>query len=91
MDNYLYSFKKMSSLSGLTRHTLKNYCTYIQASFDYLTNILHKRHVDVSWQELQDYIQWLQICVSFPKQNREYRPIGTFIPRHIQAHEDRLE
>lgn len=60
MDNYLYSFREMISLRGLTCHTLKNYCTYIRAYLDYLTNILHKQPEEVSWQELRDYIRWLQ-------------------------------
>ena len=57
MDDYLNSFREMISLRGLTDHTLKNYCTYIHA---YLTDILHKLHEEVSWDELRDYIRWLQ-------------------------------
>lgn len=50
----------MISLRGLTDHTHKSYCTYIQAYLDYLSNILHKAPEDVSWDELRDYIRWLQ-------------------------------
>lgn len=50
----------MISLRGLTDHTLKNYCTYIRAYLDYLANVLHKSPEDVSWDELRDYIKWLQ-------------------------------
>lgn len=60
MDRYLNSFREMISLRGLTDHTLKNYCTYIRAYLDYLTDILHKLPEDVSWDELRDYIRWLQ-------------------------------
>lgn len=60
MDKYLDSFREMISLRGLTDHTLKGYCTYIRAYLDYLTNILHKEPEDVSWDELRDYIRWLQ-------------------------------
>ena len=60
MDNYLDSFREMISLRGLTDHTLKNYCTYIRAYLDYLTDILHKSPENISWQELRDYIKWLQ-------------------------------
>ena len=60
MDKYLDSFREMISLRGLTDHTLTNYCTYIRAYLDYLTNILHKSPDDVSWAELRDYIRWLQ-------------------------------
>ena len=60
MDKYLDSFREMISLRGLTDHTLKSYCTYINAYLDYLTNILHKSPEVVSWEELRDYIRWLQ-------------------------------
>lgn len=60
MDKYLDSFREMISLRGLTDHTLKNYCTYIRAYLDYLTHILCKAPEDVSWDELRDFIRWLQ-------------------------------
>lgn len=60
MDKYLDSFREMISLRGLTDHTLINYCTYIRAYLDYLSVVLHKAPEDVSWQELRDYILWLQ-------------------------------
>ena len=60
MDKYLDSFREMISLRGLADHTLTAYCTYIRAYLDYLTNILHKSPEDVSWDELRDYIRWLQ-------------------------------
>lgn len=60
MDKYLDSYKELISLRGLTDHTLKNYCTYIRAHLDFLTDILHKSPEDVSWDELRDYIRWLQ-------------------------------
>lgn len=50
----------MISLRGLADHTLKSYCTYIRSYLDYLSNILHKQPEDVSWNELRDYIRWLQ-------------------------------
>ena len=60
MDNYLDTFRAMISLRGLADHTLKNYCTYIRAYLDYLTDILHKSPEDVSWDDLREYIRWLQ-------------------------------
>lgn len=60
MDKYLNSFREMISLRGLTDHTLNSYCTYIRAYLDYLTDILHKSPEEVSWEELRDYIRWLQ-------------------------------
>ena len=48
------------SLRGLSDHTLKSYCTYIRSYLDYLSNILNKLPEDVSWNELRDYIRWIQ-------------------------------
>ena len=50
----------MISLCGLTDHTIKSYSTYIRAYLDYLTNILPKLPEDVSWDELRDFIRWIQ-------------------------------
>ena len=60
MDKYFNSYREMISLRGLTGHTLKSYSTYIRSYLDYLQNILHKFPEDVSWQDLRDYIRWLQ-------------------------------
>lgn len=60
MDKYFNSFREMISLRGLTDHTLQSYCTYIRAYLNYLSDVLHKNPEDVSWQELRDYIKWLQ-------------------------------
>ena len=60
MNDYLNTFREMISLCGFTDHTIKSYSTYIRAYLDYLTNILHKMPVDVSWEELRDFIRWLQ-------------------------------
>jgi len=60
MDKYLDSFREMISLRGLTDHTLKAYCTYIRAYLDYLSRFLHKSPENASWQDMRDYIKWLQ-------------------------------
>lgn len=60
MDKYFNSYREMLSLRGLTDHTIKSYFTYIRAYLNYLSDILHKEPDDVSWQELRDYIKWLQ-------------------------------
>ena len=60
MDKYFNTYREMISLRGLTDHTLRSYSTYIRSYLDYLQNILHKLPDDVSWQELRDYIKWLQ-------------------------------
>ena len=39
---------------------MKCFCTYIRSYLDYLSNILHKQPEDVTWDELRDYIRWLQ-------------------------------
>ena len=60
MDKYFNSYREMIALRGLTDHTLSSYSTYIRAYLDYLQHVLHKQPEDVSWQELRDYIRWLQ-------------------------------
>ena len=60
MDKYIKHFREMISLRGLTDHTIKSYSTYIRAYLNYLKDILHKLPEEVSWQELRDYINWLQ-------------------------------
>ena len=66
MDKYLNTYREMISLRGLTDHTLKSYSTYIRAYLDYLSNILQKQPEDVSWDELRDYIRWLQKSRGLP-------------------------
>ena len=60
MDKYFNSYLEMISLRGLTDHTRISYSTYIRSYLDYLSNVLSKSPEDVSWQELRDYIKWLQ-------------------------------
>lgn len=60
MDNYFNSYREMISLRGLTDHTIQSYSTYIRAYLDYLSTVLHKVPIAVSWQELRDFIKWLQ-------------------------------
>ena len=58
--DYLNVYREMISLRGLTDHTIKSYSTYIRSYLDYLQNILFKQPEDVSWEELRDFIRWLQ-------------------------------
>ena len=60
MQKYFDSFQQMITLRGLTDHTVKSYSTYIRAYLDYLENVLHKNPEDVSWQELRDFIVFIQ-------------------------------
>lgn len=60
MDEYLNQFREMVSLRGLTDHTIKSYSTYIRSYLDYLSDVLHKNPEDISWDELRDYIKWIQ-------------------------------
>lgn len=60
MCHFLTLYREMISLRGLTNHTVKSYSTYIRAYLDYLSHILHKSPQEVSWQDLRDFIQWLQ-------------------------------
>ena len=50
----------MISLRGLTDHTIRSYSTYIKAYLGYLDSVLHKSPENVSWDELRDFIRWLQ-------------------------------
>ncbi len=61
MDDYLKQFREMVSLRGLTDHTLDSYSTYISAYLAYLNDVLHKQPGDVSWQDLRDFIKWIQL------------------------------
>ncbi len=60
MQKYFDTFKQMISLRGLTSHTIKSYSTYIRSYLDYLENVLHKLPQDVSWQELRNFIVFIQ-------------------------------
>lgn len=60
MNSYLSTYRKMISLRGLTKHTLKSYCTYISSYLDYVQNVLSSSPEDVSWQQMRTYILWLQ-------------------------------
>lgn len=60
MDKYLITFREMLSLRGLTDHTIKSYSTYLRAYLHYLGTILLKSPEDVSWDEMRDFIRWLQ-------------------------------
>lgn len=60
MDDYLNLFREMLSLRGLTDHTITSYSTYISAYLNYLNGVLYKKPEEVSWQEMRDFIRWLQ-------------------------------
>ncbi|MFI3202604.1 MAG: tyrosine-type recombinase/integrase [Eubacteriales bacterium] len=60
MQQYLLTYQEMISLRGLTDHTKKSYATYIRSYLNYLDTILHKNPIDVSWDELRQYIFWLK-------------------------------
>lgn len=60
MDKYFDSYKEMISLRGLTSHTVKGYSTYIKSYFEFLTDVIHKAPEDVSWDEMRQFIQWVQ-------------------------------
>lgn len=60
MDKYLNTYREMLSLRGLTDHTIKSYSTYLRNYLRYLDSILLKSPEDISWDELRDFIRWLQ-------------------------------
>ena len=60
MDDYLKQYREMVSLRGLTDHTITSYATYISAYLHYLSNIRGCSPQDASWQDLRDFISWIQ-------------------------------
>ncbi len=60
MDKYFNSYREMISLRGLTDHTIKSYSTYINAYFEFLTDVIHKSPEDVTWDEMRQFIGWVQ-------------------------------
>lgn len=60
MQKYFDTYKQMISLRGLTNHTIQSYSTYLNAYLGYLETILHKQPEDVSWQELRDFVMFIQ-------------------------------
>lgn len=60
MNKYFNSYRKMISLRGLTDHMIKSYSTYILAYFDFLTDVIHKSPEDVTWDEMRQFVRWLQ-------------------------------
>ena len=58
--DYFKTYREMISLRGLTDHTVKSYSTYIRSYLEYLQTILLKQPENVSWDDLRDYIRWLQ-------------------------------
>lgn len=60
MNSYIDTYREMISLRGLTNHTLKSYCTYISAYLNYVQNVIHSTPEDISWQQMRDFIFWIQ-------------------------------
>ena len=60
MDKYFNSYREMISLRGLTDHTIQGYSTYIKAYFEFLTDVIQKSPEEVSWDEMRQFIQWVQ-------------------------------
>ena len=60
MDDYLKQYREMISLRGLTDHTVISYSTYIRAYLNYLSDVLQRSPEDVSWDDLREFIRWLQ-------------------------------
>lgn len=58
--DYLKSFSEMLELRGLEAHTIQSYKTYVRAYLDYVSGLLHKLPEDVSWQEMRDFLKYLQ-------------------------------
>lgn len=60
MDKYLNTFREMISLRGLSAHTLKSYCTYINAYLSFLQDVLHISPEAASWPQMRDFLSQIQ-------------------------------
>jgi len=60
MDNYLKTFREMISLRGLTDHTTRAYTSYLKSYLNYLQHVLLKAPEEITWQELREYILYIQ-------------------------------
>lgn len=58
--NYLKRYQDMIRLRGLTSNTVRSYSTYISAYLDYVSDHLHRRPSQVTWQQKRDFIKWIQ-------------------------------
>lgn len=58
--DFLKRYRKMISLRGLTDHTVKSYSTYVSAYLDYISNKLHKYPSQVTWNDIRNFIEWIQ-------------------------------
>ena len=59
--DYFKVYREMLSLRGLTDHTVKSYSTYIRSYLDIPSDCpLPEQPEDDSWEELREYIRWLQ-------------------------------
>lgn len=88
MDNYLNTYREMISFRGLTDHTLTSYSTYISAYLDYLSLFLCKDPYDVFWQELRDFIRWLQKARSPSDRTMNARHLTDAFFHHLHIPQD---
>lgn len=58
--DYLKTLQDMLALSGRTEGTIKSYTTYISVYLDYLAEHLHLQPPQASWQNMRDFINWIQ-------------------------------
>ena len=58
--DYLKKYREMISLRGLSDHTMKSYCTYLRTYIEYLDSVLHKYPSQVTYQDLRNYVVWLE-------------------------------
>lgn len=58
-NDLLAKMQRMLELRGLTENTIRSYISYIRGYLEYLETVLLKHPSDVSWDELRDYISYL--------------------------------
>jgi site-specific recombinase XerD len=60
LQSYFDNYKDLMVFRNFNGHTHLSYCTYIKAYLDYLDINLCKKPEDVSWQELRDFVVFIQ-------------------------------
>ena len=60
MNHYFIDFQDMMRRRGFTQKSINAYSTYVRAYLSYCSDILQNDPNNVSWQEMRQFIDWLQ-------------------------------
>jgi len=59
-QDLIVKLQEMLELRGLTEGTIRGYTSYIRVYLEYLETFLQKHPSDVTWDELREYIRYLE-------------------------------